>query len=271
MLTGTVQFLDEGSPTAAAAPISLNVDGLISTSFNYTVRARSAVRLRTGGTSASLRVGSVRATPTGGTRSPVGSLIFSYSNGITTVTETSVAALRPAIAWRMFAETTERIGDIHSIQSGVAITNTSLTAATISVELTTLDGVLLGSSNFFNVPANGHRAFFLHELFPTRNLPFADDDPSFRGILRITSGVTPVVVTALRGRYNERGDFIVTSLPPTNETGQTTTADLFFPHIVTGDGYSTQFILFSGVFSQNTTGTLRFLTKTGSPMLLVIE
>jgi hypothetical protein len=252
--------------------VSLNVDGLIASSFDYTVRAGSFVRLRTGGTSASLRVGSVRAAPTNGTRSPVGFLIFSYSNGVTTVTETGVPAQRSSIAWRMFVETTEEIGDIGSIQSGIAITNTSFTTATISVELTTLAGVSLGPAFFFNIPANGHRALFLHQLFPGLDLPFPEaEEQPFRGILRITSGTTPVVVAGMRGRYNERGDFLMTSVPPSNETGQATTSDLFFPHIADGGGYTTQFLLYSGIFSQNTSGTLRFLTKAGSPMTLTIE
>jgi hypothetical protein len=270
-LTGTVQFFNEGTVNAPAVPISLNVDGLIASSFNYTIRPRSSVRLRTGGTSTSIRVGSVRASPSSGTRSPTGFLIFSWSNGVTTVTEGSVPAQRSSIAWRMFVETTEEIGNIGSIQSGIAIANTSITAATVTAELTTLDGVVLGPSVFFTVPANGHRSLFLADLFPQLDLPFPETGLPFQGILRITSGTSPVVVAGLRGRYNARGDFLIAGIPPVNETGQAPTGPLFFPHIADGGGYRTEFLLYSAVFGQNTAGTLRFVNRTGFPMMLTVE
>ena len=264
ILTGTVQFFGQGSPAAPAGPVAVNVDGLLASSFNYTVQSRSSVRLRTLGTSFNIQAGSVRVTPAGGSRSPAGFLVFSFASGGITVTEAAVPVLRPALSLRMFVESTKTIGTPNSIQSGIAITNTSLTPATINVELTTQNGISLGPAVFFTVPGNGHIATFLHELFPTLLLPF-------RGILRISSGVTPIVVAGLRTRYNERGDFLVTTTPPSNEGGQATTADLVFPQIVDGEGYTTQFLLFSGVLSQNTMGKLRFLTKTGSPMLVTIK
>jgi hypothetical protein len=270
LLTGTVQFFGQGSPTASATPIALNVDGLVASSFNYTVRARSAVRLRTMGTISNVRVGSVRVTPSGGTRSPSGFLIFSFASGGVTVTEAGVPVQSTSIAWRMFVETVEeRAGTPTTeaadwIQSGVAIANTSSTTATIRVELTTPDGVNIGQAVFLNIAGGGHAAKFLGELFP-------DLDPPFRAILRISSGTTQIAVAGLRGRYNDRGEFLITTTSPSDETGQTTTADLFFPHVADGGGYTTQFWLFSAVTSQNTRGTLRFFTRTGGPMPLPIE
>ena len=53
----------------------------------------------------------------------------------------------------------------------------------------------------------------------------------------------PIAVTGLRGRYNERGDFLITTTPPMNEA-TATAGDLLFPHIVAGSGYNTQIIIY---------------------------
>ena len=59
--------------------------------------------------------------------------------------------------------------------------------------------------------------------------------------------------------------------PATNEASPTTTTDLFFPSIADRGGYKTQFILFSGIASQNTTGTLRFFRPDGQDLNFVVR
>ena len=107
------------------------------------------------------------------------------------------------------------------------------------------------------LPGNGQIPKFVHELF-TLTFPF-------RGILRITGGGgSGLSVVGLRGRYNERGDFLITTTPPSNEGASASAAELLFPHIVNGGGYTTQFVLFSGTTGQTSAGTLRFLRQDGS-------
>ena len=48
----------------------------------------------------------------------------------------------------------------------------------------------------------------------------------------------------------ERGELKMTTTPPSNETGPSTTADVFFPHFADSGGWSTQFILYSGTAGQ---------------------
>ena len=56
--------------------------------------------------------------------------------------------------------------------------------------------------------ANSQVGTFLSQIpgFQYVSLPF-------QGLLRLTSS-TPIAVVGLRGRYNERGDFIITTTPP---------------------------------------------------------
>ena len=78
-------------------------------------------------------------------------------------------------------------------------------------------------------------------------------------------------IVGLRGRYNERGDFLITTTPPTNEGGTASSAEQLFPHLVNGGGYTTQFILFSGIGGQASSGTLTFSKQDGTALNLTIN
>ena len=78
-------------------------------------------------------------------------------------------------------------------------------------------------------------------------------------------------VVGLRGRYNERDDFLITTVPPVDESGTSTSAEFFFPHFADGDGYTTQFILFAGLAGQTTSGTMRFSNTSGEAISLPVQ
>jgi hypothetical protein len=69
---------------------------------------------------------------------------------------------------------------------------------------------------------------------------------------------------ALRGRYNEEHDFIVAANPAIDETAQSG-SPLFFPHFAAGEGYQTQFVLFS-TSNEMSAGTLYFFDQTGNAL-----
>src|SRR5207244_11189209 len=117
----------------------------------------------------------------------------------------------------------------HSGQTGVAIGNPWPVPVGVYLELTGLDGSPVGPQRIVTVPANGQIAQFIGQLFPA--LP-----PAFRGLLKTTAPV-PVTMIGLRGRYNERGDFLITTTPPRNEDIVSAGTDVVFPHIVSGGGY----------------------------------
>jgi hypothetical protein len=204
----------------------------------------------------------VKITPTTGS-APSAFSAFSYAPSGVIVSQTTVQAQPEAITLRTYVETTSSATQPGTIQSGVAIANSSAASATVNFELSSLNGTALGLAASAAVPASGHVSMFLHELFPGLPLPF-------RGILRMTAS-GPVSVVSLRTRYNERNDFLITTTPVTNEASPASTTELFFPHIVDGAGYNTQFILFSGAAGQLTTGTLRFFAQTGQSLLLNVR
>ena len=92
----------------------------------------------------------------------------------------------------------------------------------------------------------------------------------FEGVLRISSAV-PVTVTALRGRYNERSDFLITTTPPVSEMISPSGSEMFFPEFADGGGYTTQFVVLSNVPGRSLSGTIRVFTQTGADLTLSLR
>jgi hypothetical protein len=131
----------------------------------------------------------------------------------------------------------------------------------LTFELTRLDGTPAATPVTRTLPANGQIALFADQLF-TLTFPF-------KGVLRISGGTAAgMSVVGLRTRYNERNDFLITTTPASNEGAAPTSAELLFPHLVNGGGYTTQFILFSGTAGQTATGNLRFYKQDGTGLNL---
>jgi photosystem II stability/assembly factor-like uncharacterized protein len=235
-------------------------------SANYNIPARSSTKVRTTGVG-SLETGSVQVLPSGGTRTPAGVAVFSLVNGGVTVTEAGVPALRLSNAFRLYAESSGVSGQTGSIETGVAVANPSSSPISVTFELTTLAGVSIGLVGSATVPANGQAAMFLGQIQGFEALP----NP-FRGVLRVsTSSPAGIALVGLRGRYNERRDFLITTTQPTDEARPASTAEQFFPHLADGGGYTTQFILFNGSSDQSASGLLRFFTEMGQSLNLIVR
>ena len=86
------------------------------------------------------------------------------------------------------------------------------------------------------VPGNGQVARFIRELFPALT-------GSFQGFLKVAAG-TPIGLTGVRGRQNERREFLITTTLPRSDDVALPVSQLVFPHIASGGGYTTQFIIF---------------------------
>ena len=94
---------------------------------------------------------------------------------------------------------------------------------------------------------------------------------SSKGILRVsTPDNARIVVVGLRGRWNERNDFLITTTMPTNEA-ESPKDTIVFPHIVDGGGYTTQFIQYSGTPSESPSGSIHTYSQNGSPMSLSLQ
>jgi len=145
----------------------------------------------------------------------------------------------------------------------VAIANPTNQPVNVTLEVRKLDGTSAGvATTTVSVPANGQAARFLNQFFPTLAIPF-------QGVLRITSSVA-VSAAGLRGRTNERNDFLITTTAPSPIVSSTASSNLFLPHLVDGGGYTTQIIIVgngAGDFS----GTLQFFAQSGLPLPLTFR
>jgi hypothetical protein len=256
LLVNTTDATMAGSIQFASAP-----------SQDYSIPNRSAVRVATSGIGSAIVTGSVRVAPAAGNKTPSGVAVFSFRNAGVTVTEAGVPALRISNAFRLYAESSGVAGQVGSIQTGVAVANPSSSAATVTFELNTLVGASTGLTGTASVPANGQTALFLNQIQGLGGVP----NP-FQGVLRVaTSSSAGISVVGLRGRYNERGDFLITTTQPSTESTPASTTEQFFPHFADGGGYTTQFILFNGATDQSSAGSLRFFTQSGQTFSLAVR
>ena len=171
-------------------------------------------------------------------------------------------------AFRLYVEFAGPVGQgsIGSIQTGIAIANAALVSSLVTFELTTLSGTPTGLTGSLTVPAGGQAVMFLNQVPGFQSMP-----QQFQGVVRIASASVPIAVAGLRGRYNERGDFLITTMPIANEATPASSAERIIPHLAVGGGYTTQMILMSGVEGPSSTGQLRFSTPAGEPLTMTLR
>jgi len=262
-ISGTVQFFSQGDASTSGQPITMTVAGQTAAAFPYAIPGRSSVRLATSGAASDITAGSVQVMPAGGSGTPSGLAIFAFRNNGVVVSEAGVPALGTSTAFRMYEY---ECGDYPGqIQTGIAIANPSGTPAAVNIELTDKSGATTGLTAALTVPAFGQVARFMKQLIPSIPYPF-------HGVARITtSSAAGVSVIGLRGDYNARNDFLITTAMPNNENLPPTAGEAIFPHFVNGGGYTTEFVLFSGSSSQFGGGVLRFYDQNGQPMSMTLQ
>jgi len=236
--SGTLRFADP-----AGQPIS---------SLEYSIPPRGAQHFVTPGAGEAVRMGTVAIVPSPNMPRPSGLLIFSDTKSDIRVTEAGVPVSAVGTAFRVYVEASD------ATQSGIAIMNTTANPANVRIELMDLNGASLAATTIA-VRANAQLAAFLTEIPGLQNLSLP-----IQGLLRITSA-SAIAVIGLRGRTNERGDFLITTTPPVAEDGSSS-PELFFPHFVDAGGFTTQFILFSNGSNGPLGGTIRFLSQSGQPL-----
>jgi hypothetical protein len=256
-ISGNISFTN---PNGQAATLTAN--GQTLHTFPFSIAPRTSFKLLTAGTGSAIQYGSVQISPNTGSGAPVAEAIFSYRSGGITVSEAAVPPVS-GNTLRMYVEGSGAPGTVGSIQSGVAIANLSSSSASVNFDLTGLDGSPLANGSM-TLPGNGQAAEFLNQILPSAPQPL-------KGILRITTSGSAVAVVELRGRYNERGDFLITTTPASVETASPSTAVSLFPHIVDSGGYTTQFILFDQAASGSMSGTVMFYGQDGNPLGLSLN
>jgi hypothetical protein len=265
VMTGSVQFFGPGGQG-----LTLTVDGQSGTRFDYSIPARTSRRLQTSGSATTTTLGSIRVSPASGSRTPAAFAILTSRRNNVAVSEISIPAVRPGSAFRMYVEnsgsfSTQQAG---SLQTAFAAVNPSSSAITLSLELTGLDGTTSFAGSV-SIPAQGQIATFVNQVVGFSSLP-----NSFQGVLRVSASASSgVSIVGLRGRYNERApasDFVLSSVPATDDTAPPSSADLVFPHIADSGGYTTQFVLLNGSTGASS-GMLRLFDPSGSSLTLTLR
>jgi Beta-propeller repeat len=214
-----------------------------------------------------LKLGSAQIVPFLGYNTPHAHLVLSHRDSGVLTSIVGVEGEVPGSAFRMYAES---IGDFAtgaagSTQTGVALANPADAPVSVTLELRSLDGTLLRTSRPFAVPAIGQLALFLNQVpgFEALTAPY-------EGVLRVVAtSAQGVTATAFRALYNERGNVLYTTTGPLIENASAA-QQLVFPHIAEGGGYTTQFIVISGVSGQSNAGVLLFYNEEGNPLNLTL-
>jgi len=251
--TGSVQFLGSGSATTAAALLTLTVNGVSSSTFNYSVPPRSVIRLQAETDGSEVVTGSVRilADAAG---SPDAFAVLTYQVNGVAASESTVAATSTGTAFRSYVESKL---DKDGVIGGVRVANASTVSNVLNFEFVGFDGVPRGVGASVTLAPGSVITRWAHELFP--ELP----NPS-RGYLRVTSSA-PIAVTGMRAGYNQSAGLLPTFLPSWNDDSSPLLGTSVFPLIVAGGGYNTELILF-GLAGRSGEGKLLFITQDGVPV-----
>jgi hypothetical protein len=228
----------------------------------YSIPPRSFVRVPFGGGPPGIVLTeSIHIEPTADSVSPAAMALLTYKPGAFTISEAAVGASSGS-AFRLYAASSGIPGAAGSIQTGVAVANASAAPATVTFELTAMDGTVVGQTSA-PIAGNGQLSAFVNEMFAQQNVSL----PA-QGLLRVSSSGSPISVAAVRSRYNERGDFLATTLPVANEAAVTNSSPVVFPVIANGGGYATQFIVYSGSPGASGSGSMDFVAQNGTPLTI---
>jgi TonB family protein len=250
------------NPTEAAISGSLRFvasTGETLDTVPFSIPGRSSFAQLRSGTGAFAQTGSVQVVPGVGNVAPAAVAIFSYKPAGVTISEAAIVPVS-GTSLRLYSEAVGAPGTAGTTQSGVAVANLSSTPATVTFEQSGLDGSPMATASKI-LPATGQIAQFITDIFASQTL-----QQPLQGVLRITTSGSGLSVAGLRGRYNERGDFLITTTPPTNEVAaiSSSSAASVFPEVAIGGGYNTQFLLYSGSAGQTASGKVRFTNQNGS-------
>jgi M6 family metalloprotease-like protein len=256
-ISGTIQFFGPGTASLPATAVNIRVGNQFTSSYRYSIPRRSSFKLATDGNAAALTHGSVRVQSASGSASPVPLVIFTYKSGGFTRSEAGVPAVQ---GWnfRIPAEFTGSWPQPESTQTGIAIVNTSSNPTVVRLWVTKQDGYSLGPYIERTIPASGQLLGVLSDFFPELPTPFV-------GQLGVVGSFISVI--AIRGRYNELGNYLMTTIPPVDIDRPS--GELYFPHVVNGNGFSTELILLT--INYSTRGAVRFFQKNGSAMQLPLD
>jgi hypothetical protein len=197
------------------------------TTSGFSRSTPGSVTFSTDGRPGTPTIGYVRIQANAGSRLPSGNATFSFRPRGILVSEAAVPASPLISSGRIYAEVSG------AANTGVAIANPNSQSVTVSFFFTDANGDDFGS-NVLTLLPGVQLAAFLNES------PF-NGGSSLQGTWTFSSSAL-VSVVALRGMINERGEFLMTTLPVAG-LNMATAEVLTIPHFANGGGWRTQIML----------------------------
>lgn len=235
--------------SSAGTPLALTLGGVTSDQFPYVIPPNGAFRgqftLAQG-----VGVGYAVVELDQGPGLPAGSAVFQFTAGAATITEAGVLAARPTTRARIYA-------DQAGTRTGIALALPGAAGLTVAFRLLSRDGVAQQTTQR-NLPAGGHLAIFVDELFP--DLP-----AGWTGLLEIDSPSAFAAVT-LKLTTNRLGQPVLTTLPVVDVTQPPDSSPRYFPQFGFGLGFATRLILLAAVTAGGSPGSLSFWKQDGNEL-----
>jgi hypothetical protein len=175
-----------------------------------------------------IETGSIRILAASGAGMPETAAILEFRPGDRLVSEVVIAARPPVARGRFPVE----IGG--PVRTGVAFMNPVGQPVTVRFAYTDTSGVETAAGEVV-LPGDGQRAAFLDQA------PWAGPG-QFQGAFSFEAD-SPVGVLALRGRTNERGDFLMAEIPIVDLDSPPLPGIARMPLLVAGGGYRTEVVL----------------------------
>jgi len=208
------------------------------------------------------QVGSIWVTPGEGSPAPAPYTILNFRPAGFAVAEAIVPPTMGS-SFRVYAEASNS----PQINTQVTVANATDRQGIVTFSLTDFAGRFVAQASSV-LTARSQLFVALDSMIP----PSAGS--AVRGVLRVTTDLPAISVTAFRMRYNERQpvpDFIFTTIVPVAENSSPASEERVFPQVVYGDGISTEIILYSGDGGESSEGNLDFFGIDGAPIIPDIQ
>lgn len=239
--------------------------------LDLVVQMRGAETASTLGDPGTPRPGYAEVTVNAGP-TPYGTAVFSLAQNGVVVGEAGVPASPPSDDSRIFidfrtgveADSNQFQGTI-SINTGLAVANTSGQDATVTYRLRDRQGALI-TEGTGALAAGAHFAKFINQIVeeaPAFQLPANFPTAVQFGTLDVSSD-QPLSVLALRLTSNQRGETLLTTTPVADLNQAPSSQPLYFPQFADGQGFVSALVLLN-VTDRRQNGTIRLFGNDGSP------
>jgi len=225
----------------------------------FVLATRGSLSTSTNGANSAFANGFGRVQSSGAAGS--GLEFIAYRQANTLITEPAFPGSAPIRSGRIYAEMSA------PVNTGIALANPNTQAASVSVVFSDANGADFSSASF-TIPANSQIAGFLHEApFSTSSVT---TQRSFTEVRTFTfSSNVPLAAMAVRTRINERGEFMMVTLPVA-DLSATTPAVMSIPHIADGGGWSSEILLVNNSDAVKA-GTMRFMSPAGQNLNINLD